>query len=191
MPIATKLPTPPRLDTDRIVAAAFTMLDDEGLDGLSMRALAGRLGVQAPALYWHFTSKGELLSAMARRVYSVARAEKADDGDWRSWLIGFGTALHVVFTEQRDRAQLCAIARPAGDRAPDAVGDAIAAPLTARGLDRERALSRQASVIAFTLGWALYETNGPMLSHLASLLDVSAAYRDGLEAMVRGFPDSV
>ena len=178
-----------KLDVDRIVAAAFAMLDDEGLDGLSMRALAGRLGVQAPALYWHFTSKGELLSAMARRVYAGARAGVIDDGSWRSWLVGYGTALHSVFTEQRDRAQLCAIARPAENRGLDTVGDAIAAPLVARGLDRDKALSRQASVIAFTLGWALYETNGPMLSHLASLLDVSAAYRDGLEAMVRGFSE--
>jgi TetR/AcrR family tetracycline transcriptional repressor len=189
MPVAPKLPTAARLDVDRIVTAAFAMLDDAGLDGLSMRALAGRLGVQAPALYWHFTNKSELLSAMARRVYAGARANVVDDGSWRSWLIGFGTALHAVFTEQRDRAQLCAIARPAGNRAPDAVGDAIAAPLIARGLDRGQALSRQASVIAFALGWALYETNGPMLSHLASLLDVSAAYRDGLNAMVYGFPE--
>jgi len=189
MPVATRIAPSPKLDTERIVAAAFAMLDDEGLDGLSMRALAGRLGVQAPALYWHFTSKNALLSAMARRVYAGARSHVGEDGSWRNWLTDFGTALHKVFTEQRDRAQLCAIARPVGDRASEALGDAIAAPLVARGLDRDQALSRQASVIAFTLGWALYETNGPMLHHLSSMLDVSAAYRDGLEAMVRGFSD--
>jgi len=189
MPVATRVAPAPKLDIERIVAAAFAMLDDEGLDGLSMRSLAARLGVQAPALYWHFTSKNALLSVMARRVYAGARPQGNDTGSWRNWLTDFGTALHTVFTEQRDRAQLCAVARPAGDQAGEELGDVIAAPLVARGLDRDQALSRQASIIAFTLGWALYETNGPMLARLSSMLDVSAAYRDGLEAMVRGFPD--
>src|SRR6478752_6737206 len=105
MPAAPRIAPAPKLDMERIIVAAFAMLDDEGLDGLSMRSLAARLGVQAPALYWHFTSKNALLSVMARRVYAGARSHVGEDGSWRNWLTDFGTALHKVFTEQRDRAQ--------------------------------------------------------------------------------------
>ena len=42
----------PRLDLDQVVQAAITLLDEVGLDGLTTRALATRLGVQSPALYW-------------------------------------------------------------------------------------------------------------------------------------------
>jgi TetR/AcrR family transcriptional regulator, tetracycline repressor protein len=40
-----------------IVQAALDLLDEAGTDGLTLRALASRLGVQAPALYWHVASK--------------------------------------------------------------------------------------------------------------------------------------
>src|SRR6266540_7463410 len=41
------------LDKDRIVAEAVALLDEGGLDGVTLRKLAQRLGVQAPTLYWH------------------------------------------------------------------------------------------------------------------------------------------
>ena len=44
-----------------IVQAALDLLDETGMDGLTVRALASRLGVQAPALYWHVPSKQALL----------------------------------------------------------------------------------------------------------------------------------
>jgi AcrR family transcriptional regulator len=47
-----------------IVAAARQLLEDEGLDGLSMRRLAERLGIRAPSLYKHFADKQELEAAL-------------------------------------------------------------------------------------------------------------------------------
>ncbi len=52
-----------------IVQAALDLLDEAGMDGLTVRALASRLGVQAPALYWHVPSKQALLDEMATRVW--------------------------------------------------------------------------------------------------------------------------
>src|ERR1700684_1654716 len=39
------------------------------MDGLTVRALAARLGVQAPALYWHVRNKQALLDEMATRIW--------------------------------------------------------------------------------------------------------------------------
>lgn len=63
---------------DAIVDAAFAVLDDVGSDGLTVRAVADRLGVKAPALYWHVRDKQALLDEMATRVWaSIARASLA------------------------------------------------------------------------------------------------------------------
>jgi TetR/AcrR family transcriptional regulator, tetracycline repressor protein len=52
-----------------IVQAALDLLDEAGMDGLTVRALASRLGVQAPALYWHVPSKQALLDEMATQIW--------------------------------------------------------------------------------------------------------------------------
>jgi AcrR family transcriptional regulator len=68
------VPTAPKLTRQRIIDAAFAVLDDAGVDGLTVRALAARLGVKAPALYWHVESKQALLDEMGTVV-----AREVDD----------------------------------------------------------------------------------------------------------------
>jgi len=178
---------PALLDRDRLVAAAFALLEEDGLEGLSMRPLASRLGVQAPALYWHVADKSELLGLMAKAIYAVAYASVPAAADWRNWLLAFGRALRTAFASHRDGARLCATAR-----APRALSIAdhaqtIAAPLVALHLTEQQALSFQASVISFALGWASFEANGPMHDYLDEMLDFDASFEIGLQALVRGF----
>lgn len=54
-----------KLQRDTVVRAALTLLNEVGLDGLTTRRLAERLGVQQPALYWHFKNKQALIGALA------------------------------------------------------------------------------------------------------------------------------
>jgi TetR/AcrR family transcriptional regulator, tetracycline repressor protein len=60
---------PGGLTKTAIVQAALDLLDEAGMDGLTVRALASRLGVQAPALYWHVRNKQALLDEMATRIW--------------------------------------------------------------------------------------------------------------------------
>jgi TetR/AcrR family tetracycline transcriptional repressor len=57
-----------------IVEAAYAMLCQHGLAGLSMRRLAQDLGVQAGALYYHVESKQDLLAAVAERILGDSAA---------------------------------------------------------------------------------------------------------------------
>jgi AcrR family transcriptional regulator len=57
-----------------IVAAARTILDDEGPDALTMRHIADRLGIRAPSLYKHFPDKAALEAA----IISAAFEEQAE-----------------------------------------------------------------------------------------------------------------
>ena len=56
------------LDRQRIVAEAVALLDAEGLDGVTTRKLAARLGVQSPTLYWHLPNKAALVTAIADAI---------------------------------------------------------------------------------------------------------------------------
>src|SRR2546421_2356695 len=55
---------PPGLSGERIARAALELSDREGVEGLSMRRVAQRLGVTPMALYFHFRNKEELIDAV-------------------------------------------------------------------------------------------------------------------------------
>ncbi|MFJ5674307.1 TetR/AcrR family transcriptional regulator C-terminal domain-containing protein [Streptomyces sp. NPDC093097] len=80
-----------RIDRDVVVETALRLLNETGLDGLSLRRIAKELDVQAPALYWHFKNKQELLDEMAtaffRRLFATTMpaGEPGAAGRWPSW----------------------------------------------------------------------------------------------------------
>lgn len=74
-----------KLSKTSIIEAALDLLDAEGLDGLRLRALATRLGVQAPAIYWHFRDKQDLLDEMATEVWRRVTAQLAELPTGQSW----------------------------------------------------------------------------------------------------------
>jgi AcrR family transcriptional regulator len=75
----------PALDRDTVVRAAVDLLDVEGVDGLSMRKLGTKLGATAPTLYWHVSSKDELLDLAFDEVMHDLPDMRAVDGTgWQS-----------------------------------------------------------------------------------------------------------
>ncbi|MBU4214202.1 MAG: TetR family transcriptional regulator [Actinobacteria bacterium] len=57
------------LSRDRIVATAVELLDADGEQGLTFRALATRLSTGAGAIYWHVANKDELLTAATDAMF--------------------------------------------------------------------------------------------------------------------------
>ncbi|WP_113700733.1 TetR/AcrR family transcriptional regulator [Nonomuraea lactucae] len=76
-----------KLTADAIVRRALEVGDAEGLDAVTIRRLAGDLGVTPMALYWHFKNKEQLLAGMADHlVGGFAPGRAADDRPWRERL---------------------------------------------------------------------------------------------------------
>lgn len=71
------------LDRDRILAAALRLMDEQGLDALSMRRLAAELGVEAMSLYYHVPGKAALLEGLAERVLAEVRLSREGSVDGR------------------------------------------------------------------------------------------------------------
>lgn len=65
-------PTRPRrnLTREEIVTQAIALLDDHGVQGLTMRAVAERLGVTSAALYWHVQTKEDVLDLAFDQVFA-------------------------------------------------------------------------------------------------------------------------
>jgi AcrR family transcriptional regulator len=76
------------LDVDRIVAAAIALADREGLVALSMRRVAGELGVGAMTLYTHVPGKGELVDLMLDSALGDMYPDETvvTSGPWRARL---------------------------------------------------------------------------------------------------------
>lgn len=174
-----------RLSRAAIVKAAFAVLTKEGLEGLNVRLVAERLGVQAPALYWHVHNKAELLGLMAATFAATAARAEPEEPGWPARLLIYGRTMRKAMLKQRDAARLCASAQPIEE--PELTARRLATPLIEAGLDGRRALSCQASVIAYTLGWVVYEQNQSMHDYLEYMINFAESYEAGLRAMVAGF----
>lgn len=92
----------------RIITAALELLDDNGIDGVTVRALAARLDVKAPALYWHVRDKQELLDEMGteiQRRVNAAIAARPAGGNWRDDLAAYARILRAEYRAHRDGAR--------------------------------------------------------------------------------------
>jgi TetR/AcrR family tetracycline transcriptional repressor len=97
------------LTREQVLTEALRLVDEKGLEGLSLRALASRLGVQAPTLYWHVANKAALLDALSDAIMGEALAElPALDraSTWQEWLLGALTALRDAMLAHRDGARI-------------------------------------------------------------------------------------
>jgi TetR/AcrR family tetracycline transcriptional repressor len=118
------------LSRDKVVNAALAIVQDHGLASLSMRQIAAALGVQPGAIYWHVTSKQELLALLADRILAASPGGKpaAPSPDARQKAIDMRAALLAV----RDGAEIVSFAlalRPLSHAPVPRFRDALAADL--------------------------------------------------------------
>ncbi len=112
--ISDKVSSMIKLQPNTVIRVALDLLNEVGVEALTTRKLAKRLGVQQPALYWHFRNKRALLDALAEAMlaenhtHSVPRV----DDDWRSFLIGNARSFRQALLAYRDGARIHAGTRP-------------------------------------------------------------------------------
>jgi len=97
----------PALDQRQIVQAALGLLDEVGLDGLTMRSLAKKLGIKAASLYWHVRSKQDLLSLLAEEICTPMH-EPDRTLPWQNQLELLGNDYRRVLLAHRDAARVLA-----------------------------------------------------------------------------------
>ncbi len=89
------------LTRERLVGAALDLIGEEGLEGLSMRALAERLQVKAASLYWHVRDRRELLELLAESILDTVRPA-GGRSPWRPAVLDAAAALADRVAAQKD-----------------------------------------------------------------------------------------
>ncbi|GAB3996084.1 hypothetical protein GCM10029992_15090 [Glycomyces albus] len=139
-----------------IAAAGLDLLDETGLDGLTVRKLAARLEVKSPALYWHFKSKHELLDEMARLLESGQDRElPSPDAAWDAWMTRQARARRRILLSRRDGARLVAASRGSADVLTHL--DATIAAMTGLGFTAVQALRALTTINSYVTGFVLQE----------------------------------
>lgn len=86
------------LSKERILAEAMALVDQQGLEALSMRKLAQALGVKAMSLYNHVANKDDIIDALVDRVVSEIELPRLDL-DWKVAMRRRATSAHTVLLQ--------------------------------------------------------------------------------------------
>ncbi|MET3613876.1 TetR/AcrR family tetracycline transcriptional repressor [Rhizobium aquaticum] len=142
---------------DRIVSEALQLLNEVGIDKLSTRKLAERLGVQQPALYWHFRNKSELLDAINSEMllrYHSERLPKPGQ-DWVAFTLANARSIRKTLLSVRDGARLTAGTRPSVAEFADA--EKVLQLYVDTGFSAEEAMGIAICVTRYVVGYVLEE----------------------------------
>jgi TetR/AcrR family tetracycline transcriptional repressor len=150
------------LERGQIVEAAINLLDEDGLEGLTLRRLASRLGIQAPSLYWHIRDKAELMNevgeAILREGLGDVAPPKAGEA-WQDWLTEVAVALRRSMHAHRDGARVVSAAHLSPTMA--GVAELVIRTLVEQGMSLRQARLTYIVVQGFTIGHVLEEQAPP------------------------------
>ncbi|WP_114241552.1 TetR/AcrR family transcriptional regulator C-terminal domain-containing protein [Dyella sp. C9] len=148
-----------KVNRELIVRTALQLLDDIGLDALTLRQLASRLDIQAPTLYWHFKSKEALIDEMATLVLAEAAPDLVparETGDLAAWALAFGEGIRKNLLKYRDGGRMVA-----GSRLTNALfhetTERIGIHLQGTGLSHRQTVVLMSTVYTFTIGFVVEE----------------------------------
>lgn len=88
------------LSRDQVVTAARSMLAADGLDALTIRALARELGVAPMSIYRHVASKADLLDQVVDLMLGERWAPDVPERHWREWTLRAAQNLLSLLVEE-------------------------------------------------------------------------------------------
>lgn len=165
-----------RLTRDRVIAGALALLDREGLEGLTMRALGRELGVDPMAAYHWFPDKRAILQAIAEAMLLEIPATILEPGArwdrlglnmaraYRETLLRHPHALPIVATQP--------VMTPRGLERVEQLSAAIAAG----GLTPGGAMKLVNILAAYVIGAALAEVGVTPGSEALSMEELERFY---------------
>jgi TetR/AcrR family tetracycline transcriptional repressor len=160
------------LQRSQIVATALQLLNQDGLDGVTVRKVATHLNVHVGGLYWHVKNKQDLLDEMANTILSeeFAAVQPPEPGQvWSDWLVAIAQRLRKAMLAYREGGRVVAGAHlhRAVTLAQLFVG--IVDALRAEGFQADEARWLCMTVVSYTFGFVIEEQAGPTPDTIAQL----------------------
>ncbi|SNT11558.1 transcriptional regulator, TetR family [Granulicella rosea] len=148
-----------KVNRDRVLREALRLLDEVGLEELTLRTLAKKLDIQAATLYWHFKSKQDLIDEMATLILAEGSPEllpRKADADWSVFAAAFGTGLRKVLLRYRDGARLVTGSRLTDTRYMT-VAESIAKRIVDGGFTIRQTVVLMSTINAYTQSFVMEE----------------------------------
>jgi TetR/AcrR family transcriptional regulator, tetracycline repressor protein len=148
-----------KVNREIVTRAGLKLLNEVGLEQLTLRLLGKELKVQAATLYWHFKNKQELLDEMATVVLAEGTRHMLpakDSADWSVWAAAFGSGLRKTLLGYRDGARMVA-----GTRLTNTgymkTAEKIAARLVEKGFSVRQTVVVLSTIYNYTLSFVMEE----------------------------------
>ncbi len=148
-----------KVNRDMVARAGVKLLNDVGLEKLTLRLLAKELKIQPPTVYWHFKNKEELIDEMATMVLADGAGQLVpakESGDWSAWAAAFGGGLRKTLLAYRDGARMVAGSRLTNTEYMQAV-ERIGAVLIGKGFTVRQAVLQLSTIYNYTQSFVMEE----------------------------------
>ncbi|MGS0562163.1 TetR/AcrR family transcriptional regulator [Microbacterium aurugineum] len=166
-------PGRPPIPRQRIVDTALQIVDTDGAEALSLRALADRLSSSTATLYRHVDSRAELIGLVIDRMLADVDLPPADDDDAHSWDVvchRTATAVFATIAEHRRVAPLLIERFPTGPHAI-ALRERMARALLRGGFSADVVATGVATLGRYVLGFAMQANSDQAASTAAYSFD--------------------
>lgn len=157
------------LTREAVLAEARAALSHDGVDALSMRRLAQRLGVAPNALYSHVAGRDDLIDTLLDDTLGEVTAPDPQRGDWREGIETIMRRTYAVLLAHPDLVPLYVARR--GARGPRAValGETMLEMLARGSIEGDAAVEAMRTLIVHTIGFAAFAVGEPLTPVESSL----------------------
>jgi TetR/AcrR family tetracycline transcriptional repressor len=146
-----------QLTRERVVAEALTVIAHDGIQALTMRRLAARLGVVPGALYHHVRNKQQLQDLLLDNVLAEVEVQVDPALGWADHLNALAHRLRRVLEAHPGVAGILKTRDPLGPHSL-ALAEAFLAPLQAAGFSDHEAGLAFFLLVDYTIGFAVSAT---------------------------------
>jgi TetR/AcrR family transcriptional regulator, tetracycline repressor protein len=160
-----------------VVETTLGLIDEEGLDALTMPRLAAELGVGTMSLYRHISGKDDLVEAVAAHVLSGVTVPSGAPDDWEGRVVGY---LRELRTEALRHPALARILAERGLTVAPVLDqlETVHGILRTAGFSDLHAVRTFYSLLVYVFGSLVWEL--PRV-HLQAAADYAAAWHRALD----------
>ena len=146
------------LSRERVISAALTLVDREGIDALSMRRLGAELGVDPMAVYHYIPNKAALLDCLVDAIMTELGIppKRGECEAWDEWVICMFDEYRKVLRAHPNALQVAAT-RPVMSYTGMKSGEAIMAELMGAGFAMDESIEILKVMMTMVVGMALSE----------------------------------
>jgi TetR/AcrR family transcriptional regulator, tetracycline repressor protein len=150
-------PLEPLIYRDEVIAAALSIIDERGLERLSMRSLATAINVAPASLYHHFLNREEILDEVSKLILSEVQVSQDPERPWRENVIAQVLSTLRVLVGHPNALPM--LSRMPHRRFGLGTAEYLAESFRSEGVPVEYVLPAMESIFALTLGIAMSAVN--------------------------------